>query len=154
MWDVRHLELAMEISTWSKDPSSQVGAVIIDSNRHPISWGYNGFPRGIKDDSKRLDNRVEKYPRVIHAEANSILLATRSDLTDCTLYCTHAPCSRCAGLIIQKRIRRVVYYRQQRYESKWATDLMIAGDMFREVKIPFMIYNLKAQCVFSRGRQG
>lgn len=73
-WDDRFLELATVISSWSKDPSTQVGAVIVDDDNRVISIGYNGFPKGIKDDH-RLSNRDLKYEMVVHAEANALLFA-------------------------------------------------------------------------------
>ena len=76
-WDCRLIELAKTISTWSKDPSTKVGAVIVDSNRRILSTGYNGFPKGIKDD-ERLENRDEKLEMIVHAEINAILFAERN----------------------------------------------------------------------------
>ena len=69
-WDDRFLKLATVIGNWSKDPSTKVGAVIVNDDNKIISTGYNGFPRGIRDDD-RLDNRAQKYDLIVHAEANS-----------------------------------------------------------------------------------
>ena len=75
-WHKRFLEIAKEVSTWSKDPSSKIGAVIVDSNtKQIISQGYNGFPRGIVDNLEVLNNRELKYKYVIHAEINAIFNA-------------------------------------------------------------------------------
>ena len=64
-WDDRFLVLAKLIGSWSKDPSTQVGAVIVDDKNRIVSVGYNGFPRGIKDLEKRLCNRAEKYDIIV-----------------------------------------------------------------------------------------
>ena len=76
-WDKRFLDLSQLISSWSKDPSTKVGAVVVDDDRRVISLGYNGFPRGVSDD-ERLDNRESKYKIVTHAEANALLFASES----------------------------------------------------------------------------
>lgn len=105
-WENWFLDLAKVVSKKSKDPSTKVGAVIADPKNRFISLGYNGYPRGIKDEG--LDNREEKYAKVIHAEINAILFAKR-DLTDCTLYVYPlAPCSNCMSVIIQSGITRII----------------------------------------------
>ena len=59
-WHDRYMNLAKEVSTWSKDPSSQIGAVAIGPKGQVLSQGYNGFPRGIIDTEERLNNRALK----------------------------------------------------------------------------------------------
>ncbi|MBT7127172.1 MAG: CMP deaminase, partial [Candidatus Thioglobus sp.] len=77
-WDKRYLGLAAEVSTWSKDPSTQVGAVTVGSKKEVLSQGFNGFPRGIDDSDERYNNRDTKYKLVVHAEMNAIYNATYS----------------------------------------------------------------------------
>ena len=60
-WDLRFIELAHHISSWSKDPSTKVGCVVVGADREIRSTGFNGFPRGIDDSLERLQNREEKY---------------------------------------------------------------------------------------------
>ena len=74
-WDERFLELASHISLWSKDPSTKVGCVVVGDDREIRSTGFNGFPRGIKDDETRLSDRSQKYPLICHAEENAIMHA-------------------------------------------------------------------------------
>ena len=106
-WDKRFIDLCQHISTWSRDPRTKVGAVIVDKNKRVVSLGFNGFPIGIKDD-KRLDDRETKNEIVIHAEINALLFAN-SNLEGCTLYVwPMPPCIRCAVQIIQSGIKRVV----------------------------------------------
>jgi dCMP deaminase len=106
-WDGRFIELANVVSSWSKDPSTQVGAVIVNSDKIVVGLGYNGFARGVADLSSLYEDRTKKYEMIIHAEVNAILNATQS-VKGCTLYCTHPPCSRCMAVIIQSGIVQVV----------------------------------------------
>ena len=133
-WDQRYLYLAGHIATWSKDPSTQCGAVITDGHRI-ISTGFNGFPQGIEDD-ERLDVRGTKYEMVIHAEINAILFA-KQDLHGCTIYTyPFQPCSRCASVIIQSGIRRVVTTRQ--IPGRWQESFEIANGLFNEANTEFI----------------
>jgi dCMP deaminase len=109
MWHDRFFEMARMVGSWSKDPSTQVGAVIVRPDRTIASVGYNGFPRGVEDTPHKLEDRPAKYLRTVHAEANAILSA-REPLHGCTLYVTPLhPCANCAGLIIQAGIVSVHY---------------------------------------------
>lgn len=75
-WDKRFLELAEHISSWSKDPSTKVGAVLVRPETNlVVGLGYNGFARGVDDSEERLNNRDLKYKFVVHAEVNAILMA-------------------------------------------------------------------------------
>jgi dCMP deaminase len=76
-WDLRFLELTKLVSTWSKDPSTQTGAVIVDSKRHIVSVGYNGFPHRLADTPARLNDRPTKYSMIVHCEMNAVLNAQR-----------------------------------------------------------------------------
>lgn len=107
-WDYRFLRLAKEVSTWSRDPSTQVGAVIVNSHKHVVSLGFNGFPNGMNDDSVLYADREQKYSRIVHGEINALVLAKR-DISGCTLYTwPFLPCDRCAVIFIQAGIFRVV----------------------------------------------
>jgi dCMP deaminase len=75
-WDARYLDLARHVAKWSKDPSTQVGAVVVGKDRRKIAVGYNGFPRGIADDNRLFDREV-KYTLIQHAERNVIGLTIR-----------------------------------------------------------------------------
>lgn len=107
-WHIRYLELAKLVSTWSKDPSTQTGAVIVRPDNSVASIGYNGFPRGIQDTPERYENREVKYSFVIHCEMNAVLSA-HSHVRDCTLYTwPFLSCDRCAVHMIQSGITCVV----------------------------------------------
>jgi len=141
-WDTRFLGLAAHISAWSKDPSSQVGAVITDGNRI-ISLGYNGFAAGVEDKPERLANRQCKLNLTIHAEENAMIFAKRG-LTDCTVYVTHPPCPRCASKLIQEEVARVVYIApSEDFLSRWADDLQLSLEMYREAGVAVTSYELE-----------
>ena len=113
-WEEYFMELAKLTAKRSKDPVTQVGAVIINKNKRVIGLGYNGFI-DIPDNDKlfpwtKNSNNYEeiKYSYVIHAEANAILNST-SSIKDSTLYVTLFPCRECAKLIIQSGIKKIVY---------------------------------------------
>lgn len=103
-WDYRFLDMARLVASWSKDPSTKVGAVIVDDKNRIVSLGYNGPPRGVEDDPS-ID-RDKKLKRTIHAETNAVLFA-RDSLSGTSLYVTHHPCGPCAAIIAQAGIRRV-----------------------------------------------
>lgn len=119
-WDQRFMDLATHVAQWSKDPSTKVGAVIVDAARRVIGLGYNGFPRGVRDDPERYAEKRVKYALVVHSEANAILNANRH-VRECTLYTTKAPCSECSKLIVQSGITRVVSP-QWSMDHPWADD--------------------------------
>jgi dCMP deaminase len=134
-WDRRFFNLAREIASWSKDPSTKCGAVIAKGNVM-ISSGYNGFPAGTSDDEDIYNDRERKYARVIHAELNAILYA-RENLEDATIYVyPFPPCSQCAAAIIQSKIKRVVTREpSEDLKLRWGVSLREAALMFAEAGI-------------------
>jgi dCMP deaminase len=133
------MKLAREISTWSKDPSSKIGAVIVNDDRRILATGYNGFPKGIEDTEERLNDREQKYPRIVHAEMNVIYNATYSgvSLDGAKLYVYGLPvCNECAKGIIQVGIKEV-YVAQECIDLRphWLESYQRTLDMFNEVGI-------------------
>ena len=109
-WDQRFIRVAREVSSWSKDPSKQIGAVIVKDKRI-LATGYNGFPKGIDDSGDKYNNRELKYELVVHAEMNAIFNASFHgvSLKDTTIYVWGLPvCNECAKGIIQVGINRIV----------------------------------------------
>ncbi len=140
-WDTRFLGLAAHISAWSKDPSSQVGAVISDGNRI-VSLGYNGFAAGVEDAPERLIDRERKLNLTIHAEENAMIFAKR-DITGCTVFVTHPPCPRCASKLIQEEVGRVVYITpSEDFLSRWESDLLLSREMYAESGVQVSEYSL------------
>jgi len=142
-WDIRFLEVAKLISTWSKDPSTQVACVIVDEENRIISTGYNGFPRGVEDTKERYNDREKKYSMIIHSEINAIIFAQRS-LKNCTIYTyPMPPCARCTGAIIQSGIKRIVSITPtDDHRERWQTEFDLSQQMCRESKIQMHYYHI------------
>ena len=141
-WGDRYIHLAKEISTWSKDPSTQVGAVVIGQNGEVLSQGYNGFPRSIKDTPQRLKDREKKYNLVVHAEMNAIYNASLNgvSLKGSTLYVYGLPiCNECAKGVIQVGIDRVVATRPADYNKEWDESIRDAKALFKEAEVEYKI---------------
>ena len=136
-WNERFLNLATHISDWSKDPSTKVGCVVVGPDREIRSTGFNGLPRGIEDNSERLNNREIKYPMICHAEENAIMHAARIgiSLKECTAYVTWPPCTRCARSLIQAGILTVIYPKNTDIPDRWASDFELSMNMFKEAGI-------------------
>jgi dCMP deaminase len=139
-WDERFMQLASHFATWSKDPSTKVGAVIVDHDRRLVGTGYNGFPRGVGDEPERYVEKMVKYKLVVHAEANAIMNAVKS-VRDCTLYATKYPCSECAKLIIQMGISRIIAPPPASDDSVWAEDSKFSTRMFREAVVSVYVWD-------------
>ncbi|MBT5391143.1 MAG: dCMP deaminase family protein [Euryarchaeota archaeon] len=136
-WDIRFLELAKHISGWSKDPSTKVGCVVVGEDREIRSTGFNGFPRGISDDSERLTDRSKKYPLICHAEENAIMHAARIgiSLKGSTAFVTWPPCSRCARSLIQAGVQEIVYPETDGIPERWLEDFNISNGMLLEAGV-------------------
>jgi len=108
-WDERFIRIAYEVASWSKDPGTKVGAVLV-SDRRIIATGYNGFPQNISDSFDRYEDRETKLSYTVHAEVNAILNAAKngSPTDSSTLYVTFPPCVRCSTAVIQAGVTNVV----------------------------------------------
>ncbi len=111
-WDECFMRMAHVIAERSKDPSSQVGAVIADQNNVVVGLGYNGFPRGISEEEFPWEREGEyqdtKYAYVCHAEENAVY-NSNNDTTNCKIYSTLFPCNECTKALIQNGIKEVIY---------------------------------------------
>lgn len=135
VWRDRYLDLAKQVSTWSKDPSRKIGAVAVGSKGQILSQGFNGFPRGILDSTDRYDDRPTKYRLVVHAEMNVIYNATFNgvSLDGASLYVYGLPvCSECAKGIIQVGIKSVTVYTDMIVPDVWNESYKSSLDMFNE----------------------
>jgi dCMP deaminase len=112
-WDDYFMAVALLSAQRSKDPSTQVGACIVNRQKRIVGVGYNGFPTGCSDDTLPWCREGEfldtKYPYVCHAELNAILNSVPGNLTECVIYTGLFPCNECAKVIIQAGIREVVF---------------------------------------------
>ena len=141
-WDLHYLNLAKEISTWSKDPSTKIGAVAVGKHGQILATGYNGFPRGIEDSVDRLTNRETKYSYMIHGEMNCIYNATLTgvSLDNATLYVHGLPvCSDCAKGVAQVGIKKVFACHPVTISSKWEQSNLLTKSIFEEIDIDYMI---------------
>jgi len=136
-WDERFMGMANLVATWSKDPSKQVGAVIVDSNNRVVSVGFNGLPKGMIDNPSLP--KKDKLAATVHAEVNAILFA-KQDLTGCRLYSTFPICASCASVIIQSGIKTVHMQDTMGGSSSWKESCVLAEDNMVEagVKIHYM----------------
>ena len=145
-WEERFIGMAREVSTWSKDPSRQIGAVAIDANRRVLSMGYNGFPRGISDLPERYEDRSTKYKYVVHAEMNCIYNATHNgtSLNNSTLYVWGLPvCSECAKGIIQVGVKEVIWATDREVTDTWLESMQTTIELFSEAGVKFKCIGAK-----------
>lgn len=129
-WILRFMKLAEHISGWSKDPSTKVGAVIVDGKRI-VSLGFNGPPQHTKDGEFTRD---EKLLRTLHAEENALLFA--GSVEGCDIYTTHPPCAHCTAMLIQSGIRRI-YFRcaAPDFLTRWADHIGASNAMCEEAGV-------------------
>jgi len=135
-WDKRFFKLAEEISLWSKDPSTKIGAIIVNEKHQILAQGYNGFPRGIKDTPDIYANRELKYKYTVHAEANAIFNAIHSgsNIIGASIYIFGLPiCHECAKIIIQCGIKEVNITSPA--IPRWNESSDLAKKMLTEAKI-------------------
>lgn len=145
-WDRRFLSVASLVSSWSKDPSTKCGAVIVRPDKTVAGTGFNGFPKGCSDDSGLYHNRELKYERVVHAELNAIL-HTYENMDGYTIY-TWPPsfgptCARCSAHVIQAGITRVVHAFSEGADinSRWKESLEIGLQMYSEADVEVVGYD-------------
>lgn len=139
------MELAKAAASWSKDPSTKIGAVAIGDKGQVLSTGYNGFPRNIEDTEDRLYSRNIKYQLIVHAEMNCIYNATYNgvSLDGATLYVAGLPCcSQCALGIIQVGIKKVVMDGDPENE-RWKESWELTRTLFNEAQIEWMFLDEK-----------
>lgn len=129
-WDHKFFELAKHISTWSKDPGTKVGAVIVGVDNDQFSFGYNGFVRGADDSILSFADRETKLRNTVHAEMNAILNSSRNGMSTkkCKIYTTFPPCFNCALGIIQAGIS-AVFTTPICLESRWAEQMNEAKNL-------------------------
>lgn len=141
-WDEYFMGVALLSAKRSKDPSTQVGACIVNTKNKIVGAGYNGLPIGCDDDDFSWEKEGAfldtKYPFICHAELNAILNNIGMDLSGCKIYTALFPCNECAKAIIQSGIKEVIYL-SDKYEGNdifKASRLMLdkAGIEYRKVK--------------------
>jgi dCMP deaminase len=143
-WDERFLNLAIFVAQWSKDPRAKVGAVVTSKKAGAIALGYNGFPAGVEDSAERLKNTRIKLDMIIHAEQNALFIAGRAAEGGDLFVWGKPICSRCAGLIIQAGITRVVAENPEADQTlKWYETGKLAIEMLKEAGIKVDLADMK-----------
>jgi len=144
-WYPRYLELAKLVATWSKDPSTQVGAVAVGNKGQILAQGYNGYPRGFDDTN--YENKEHKYARIVHAEMNCIYNASWNgvSLNEATLFVWGLPvCHECAKAIIQVGIKTVVIpLTTQEIPQKWDDSFRLTTKFFVDAGVKVEIHDIK-----------
>lgn len=145
-WDMRFLAMAKMVASWSKDPSTKCGSVIARPDNTVASMGFNGFPKGMRDDPAMYENRELKYARVVHGELNALLHA-REPVKGYTMYCWPPgfgpSCERCTVHIIQAGIARVVFMtpaNPEAFASRWKEQCQHGLDMYKEAGVHVTAY--------------
>lgn len=147
-WDKRYLNLAKEVALWSKDPSRKIGAVAVGEKGQVLAQGYNGFPRGIQDNSSRYENRETKYKFIVHAEMNLIYNAgyNGTSLDGSSIYVYGLPvCSECAKGLIQVGAKNVIIGIPLSFDEQpdvWKESWELTTKMFNEAGVNFKIIEL------------
>ena len=148
-WDEYFMSIAILSAMRSKDPSTQVGACIVNSDKRILSMGYNGMPRCCSDDEYpwgKSDNALDsKYLYVCHAELNAILNCAVGSVRGCTVFTTLFPCNECAKAIIQSGIAEVVYLEDKYADSN---SVLASKRMFDTAGVKYRMYN-KSQKTFN-----
>lgn len=141
-WDVRFVRIAREVASWSKDPGTRVGAVLVQDKRI-LATGYNGFPSGISDTLERYADREVKLAYTVHAEVNSLLNAAKNGAKTegSTLYTTFHPCVNCAAAVIQGGITVVVCPTVESAPERWHHNFSRARDLLREAGVEIIHYD-------------
>ena len=146
-WDRRFLDMAKLVASWSKDPSTKCGAVIVRPNKTVASVGFNGFPIGCSDDSEFYANRELKYARVVHAEVNAVLHSHDHLLEGYSIYTWPAgwgpTCDRCASVVVQAGIKRVVHVLDDsEFAKRWREAADRGLQMYGEAGVEVIGYPL------------
>lgn len=138
MKELKFMRLADAVAQYSKDPSTKVGAVIIDNDMNVLATGWNGFARGIEDSPERLWNRELKLRLMVHAEMNALLASARTGrkLDGATMLVSSLyPCEDCASAIIQAGIKRVIAPRITGEKAHWLNSNTFAKALFDEAGV-------------------
>lgn len=137
-WIKRYMRIAREVSYWSKDPSSKIGAVIVSETGRILATGYNGFPEKMEDNPSDYENREFKYKRIIHAEENALLNALKYsvNIQNSSIFVYNLPiCSNCARLIAQSGISEIYLCYNDNNITRWKESFDISKSIFKECNI-------------------
>lgn len=143
-WDRRYLRLAREIASWSRDPSTSVGAILVDAQHIALATGHNGFTSGLRDTPERLNNRETRLKLTLHGEENCLINAGKAGhaVLGATCYVWPlAPCVSCASKLVQAGVRTIVTVTASpALTSRWGDDLALAQEVYNETGVDLLIY--------------
>jgi dCMP deaminase len=146
-WDERFMSIAKEVQSWSKDPSTQCGCVLV-RDRRIISTGYNGLPASLSDSLERYTDRDFKLQTIIHAEKNALFNAAKNGASTegATAYVTWPPCTQCASALIQAGITKVICPDPKTGPERWAKNFTLANDLLYEAGVLVLYYGTNNPC--------
>lgn len=141
-WDLRFLRIAHEVSSWSRDPGTKVGCVLVLEKRI-LSVGFNGFPQNLSDSLELYEDRQYKLAVTVHAEANAILNAAKNGAKtqSCTAYVTFPPCSQCAAALIQAGVTMVICPDPANAPERWRASFKLANEMLYQSGVKLLYYS-------------
>lgn len=146
-WDTYGMLLAHAVALKSKDPNTRIGAVVLGPDHEIRSAGFNGLPRGVKEDAAR-NAKPAKYSFWEHGERNAVYNAARMgvSLLGCTMFTQGTPCCDCARAIIQAGISCVVvdFNWDKNNATKWAESAEVSKEMFREAEVKLIRLDFSA----------
>lgn len=149
-WCHHFLNLAYQHALMSKDPSTKVGAVIVNDDKLILSAGFNGFPRGLKDSEERLNDRETKLKLIVHAEMNAVLAAAKNgtSINGSTMFICATnkdnkiwggpACVRCLVESVQAGVKTFVSHKFKDVPSRWEDDLRLSRNLMEELNVNFI----------------
>jgi dCMP deaminase len=135
-WDERFIRIANEVASWSKDPGTTVGAVLV-ADKRIVATGYNGFPQNICDSLERYSDRGTKLAYTVHAEVNA---KNGAKTNGSTLYVTFSPCVSCSTSVIQAGIAHVVCPDLSTAPPRWLESFTLGQSILREAGVVVSTY--------------
>lgn len=141
-WDRRFLRIAHEVMTWSKDPGTTVGCVLVKDKRI-IATGYNGFPANLSDALPLYKDRDYKLAITIHAEKNALFNAAKNGAytEGCSAYVTFPPCSQCAAALIQAGVKFLFCPDPRMAPERWRKSFTTASDILTQAGVRTLYYS-------------
>ena len=146
-WDRRFMGIAREVGSWSHDPGTKVGCVLVLEKRI-LSVGFNGFPQNLSDSLELYKDREYKLAVTVHAEANAILNAAKNGAKTqfCTAYVTFPPCSQCAAALIQAGVAKVVCPDPVNAPERWKASFKLANEMLFQAGVTVLYFEDSLPC--------
>jgi dCMP deaminase len=141
-WDQRFLRIAQEVLTWSKDPGTKVGCVLVKDKRI-IATGYNGFPANLSDALPLYNDRDYKLAITIHAEKNALFNAAKNgaNTEGCSAYVTFPPCSQCAAALIQAGVKFLFCPDPKLAPERWQKTLTTGSNILTEAGVRTLYFS-------------